>query len=204
LAASGQPVQATEHFLEAAAAAAATGHRTSEAALLHDLLRACGRNESSRLIEVASMTDSPLVHSRARHADARLGGDPRRLIESADGFLALGASLLAAEALSSAADAYRRAGDQRSATAASRRSTTLAAECEGTRTPDLVVTLSTSPLSEREREVARLAAAGLPSKEIAARLFLSLRTVNNHLQRVYVKLGVSSRADLTRVLEESP
>jgi DNA-binding CsgD family transcriptional regulator len=66
------------------------------------------------------------------------------------------------------------------------------------------VTTSTIPLSDREREVARLAAAGLPSKEIAARLFLSLRTVNNHLQRVYVKLGVSSRADLARALEGSP
>jgi DNA-binding CsgD family transcriptional regulator len=50
--------------------------------------------------------------------------------------------------------------------------------------------------------VARLAANGLPSKEIAARLFLSLRTVNNHLQRAYTKLGVTSRADLARALEE--
>jgi DNA-binding CsgD family transcriptional regulator len=204
LAASGQPVEATEHFLEAAASAAATGHRTSEAALLHDLLRACGRNESSRLTEVAGMTDSRLVHARAKHAEARLRGDPHRLVEAAEDFLDMGASLLAAEALASAADEYRRAGDQRSATAASRRSSALAAQCEGTRTPDLVVTTSTIPLSDREREVARLAAAGLPSKEIAARLFLSLRTVNNHLQRVYVKLGVSSRADLARALEGSP
>jgi DNA-binding CsgD family transcriptional regulator len=125
------------------------------------------------------------------------------LVAAADDFLALGAKLLAAETLSSAVDEHRRRGDQRSATAASRRSTALADECEGTRTPDLLVSGSASPLSEREREVARLAAAGLPSKEIAARLFLSLRTVNNHLQRVYTKLGVTSRADLDRALRGS-
>jgi DNA-binding CsgD family transcriptional regulator len=79
----------------------------------------------------------------------------------------------------------------------------LAEDCEGTRTPDLMVTSSTVPLSQREREVAGLAAEGLPSKEIAARLFVSLRTVNNHLQRVYTKLGVSSRADLARALKGS-
>jgi DNA-binding CsgD family transcriptional regulator len=204
LAASGRPVQAAEHFLAAAVSAAATGHRTSEASLLHDLLRACGRNESSRLTELAAMTDSPLVRARARHADARRQGDAEQLVEAADDFVALGAKLLAAEALSSAVDGYRRRGDQRSATAASRRSSALASECEGTRTPDLIATSSTSPLSEREREVARLAAAGLPSKEIADRLFLSLRTVNNHLQRVYTKLGVGSRADLARALKGSP
>ena len=104
LAASGQPVQAAEHFLGAAVSAAATGHRTFEASLLHDLLRACGRNESSRLAELATVTDSPLVHARARHAEARTHGSPDRLVEAADGFLALGAKLLAAEALSSAVD----------------------------------------------------------------------------------------------------
>ncbi len=40
----------------------------------------------------------------------------------------------------------------------------------------------------------------MASKEIAERLFLSVRTVNNHLQRVYTKLGVSSRAELAETL----
>jgi DNA-binding CsgD family transcriptional regulator len=171
--------------------------------MLHDLLRVSGRNESARLSGLAATTDSPLVWARARHAEARVGGDPRALLESAEGFLALGANLLAAEALSTAADRFRRAGDQRSGTAAARRASALAEECEETRTPDLLVTSSTVPLSHREREVASLAAEGLPSKEIAARLFVSLRTVNNHLQRVYTKLGVSSRADLARALKGS-
>jgi DNA-binding NarL/FixJ family response regulator len=51
-------------------------------------------------------------------------------------------------------------------------------------------------LSSREREIARLAVEGLTNRAIADKLVLSKRTVENHLQRVYTKLGVSSRVDL--------
>ncbi|MFG2412810.1 helix-turn-helix transcriptional regulator [Streptomyces goshikiensis] len=57
-----------------------------------------------------------------------------------------------------------------------------------------------SALSEREREVADLAAAGLRSRQIAERLFLSHRTVDSHLGSAYCKLGVSSRTALARAL----
>ncbi|MTV25042.1 response regulator transcription factor [Nitriliruptoraceae bacterium ZYF776] len=50
-------------------------------------------------------------------------------------------------------------------------------------------------LSEREAQVLQLVADGVSSKEIAARLFLSPKTVRNHLSRIYDKLGVSSRSD---------
>jgi len=56
------------------------------------------------------------------------------------------------------------------------------------------------PLSGREREIVMLAAAGIASKDIAERLYLSVRTVNNHLQHAYTKLGVSSRAGLAQAL----
>ncbi|MCS0605941.1 LuxR C-terminal-related transcriptional regulator, partial [Streptomyces sp. LP11] len=56
-------------------------------------------------------------------------------------------------------------------------------------------------LSDREREIAGLAATGLRSRQIAERLFLSPRTVDTHLARVYRKLGVSSRLALAQVLD---
>jgi DNA-binding CsgD family transcriptional regulator len=49
-------------------------------------------------------------------------------------------------------------------------------------------------LSAREREVMRLVVAGLSNEETAARLFLSVRTVERHLSNVYVKLRVAGKA----------
>jgi DNA-binding CsgD family transcriptional regulator len=57
------------------------------------------------------------------------------------------------------------------------------------------------PLSRREREIALLAIGGSSSREIAEQLSLSTRTVDNHLQRIYVKLGIPGRAHLAAALD---
>ncbi|WP_149264076.1 AAA family ATPase [Actinomadura sp. K4S16] len=54
-------------------------------------------------------------------------------------------------------------------------------------------------LTHQELQVVRLAAAGATNREIAARLYLSPRTVGNHLYRAYPKLGVRTRAELRRL-----
>ena len=59
---------------------------------------------------------------------------------------------------------------------------------------------STGELTPVERRVAELVAAGNTNREVAAALFLSIRTVEGHLSRVYGKLGVRSRVELTRKL----
>jgi DNA-binding NarL/FixJ family response regulator len=53
-------------------------------------------------------------------------------------------------------------------------------------------------LTPQETQVARLAAEGLSNGEIASRLFLSRRTIEYHLNKVYQKLGISSRRGLMR------
>jgi DNA-binding CsgD family transcriptional regulator len=55
-------------------------------------------------------------------------------------------------------------------------------------------------LTPREREIAKLAAAGLSNKQIAERLFLTHRTVAAHLYQVFPKLGITSRAALHAAL----
>ena len=59
-------------------------------------------------------------------------------------------------------------------------------------------------LTRREREVAELAARDLSSREIAEQLVLSARTVENHLQRAYEKLGVRGRGELRDALARGP
>ena len=52
-----------------------------------------------------------------------------------------------------------------------------------------------SRLTARETEVLRLAASGMSNKDIAAKLFLSLRTVKAHLTNIFNKMGVGSRTE---------
>ncbi len=63
---------------------------------------------------------------------------------------------------------------------------------------------SPEQLSATERQIAELAVSGLRNSEIAARLFLSAKTVEANLSRVYRKLGVRSRTELGRRLAAVP
>jgi DNA-binding CsgD family transcriptional regulator/tetratricopeptide (TPR) repeat protein len=74
-----------------------------------------------------------------------------------------------------------------------------APQAEGTRASG-----TSNDLTTQEAQVARLACAGLSNPEISTRLFISPRTVQYHLRKVFSKLGISSRGQLHRVLPGDP
>jgi DNA-binding CsgD family transcriptional regulator len=61
----------------------------------------------------------------------------------------------------------------------------------------LAGTTASGPLTARETEVLRLVSAGLTNRAIAARLYLSEKTVARHLSNIFAKLGLPSRAAAT-------
>ncbi|WP_147431928.1 LuxR C-terminal-related transcriptional regulator [Motilibacter peucedani] len=186
---------------EGAARAASAGDVSSERRLLHDRARLGEAGAvADRLEELRRPDGGPLADAYALHARALRDGDPTSLAEVAASFERLGCTLLAAEAWTSVAAALRRRGSAREGARAAVTAKALVERCEGAVTPALRAVDAVVPLTRREREVASLAATGLSSKDVADRLVLSVRTVDNHLQAVYAKLGVSSRADLARAL----
>lgn len=200
--ASGDMVGACRVLSEAAQDAVGSGHLTAASWLLHDIAR-LGQAAvvAERLNDLAKACDSELVTARASHARALMTSDPDALGQAADRLEAMGALLVAAEAAGAASQAAARAGFARRSSAFARRAAALAGRCEGVRTPGLVASHADVALTPRERDVAAMAAAGVASRDIAARLYLSVRTVNNHLQHVYAKLGVSSRQELLASLD---
>ena len=193
---------AGRHLLDdAVAAGRSVGDRVGESAALHDLARldAAGSVRDD-LAALALDMEGDLAAARASHAVALAAGDATGLQTASACFEALGALLFAAEAAADAAVALRRAGSTRSAAAQERQSASLAEHCEGALTPSLGGAGTRALLSPAERETAVLAAAGRSNKEIADQLYLSVRTVENRLQRVYEKLGVARRADLAQAL----
>jgi DNA-binding CsgD family transcriptional regulator len=126
--------------------------------------------------------------------------DAPGLDTACDAFEALGARLFAAEAANQASILYDREGLRRRASTATQRARSLAAHCEDAHTPALESGTELVTLTKREREVAKLAARRLTSREIGETLVVSTRTVENHLQRAYEKLGLSGRAGLAEAL----
>jgi DNA-binding CsgD family transcriptional regulator len=156
-----------------------------------------GYTDVERVRELGPMTGG-MGASLADYAIGRATNSAELISQASEHLIAAGCNLIAVGFAAHAADAWTARGDDRAAARWARRATEIAAGLE------LVsvfapVTIA-EPLSRREREVADLAVLGLSSREIGDRLFLSTRTVDNHLARAYGKLGVGGRAELADAL----
>ncbi|MGH2454646.1 MAG: AAA family ATPase [Candidatus Limnocylindria bacterium] len=172
---------------------------------LHDLARLGVTDQAvAPLEELATHCQGELVPSLAAHATALAEGSASALDRASRDFERLGSILFAAESSAEAAAAYRREGLTARAAASLSRAKTLAAQCEGARTPRLAELDVAEPLTRREKEVVSLAARRLTNREIARRLGISVRTVDNHLHRAYDKLDLSGRHELAEAFGPAP
>ena len=199
-AARGDVPAAVELALSTAAQARGCGQPGCELIALHDVARlGAPARVAARLPELAATVQGDLPSLFTGHVRALLAADGTALDRIAASFAALGANLLAAEAAATAARAHRRARRTGSAAASAARAAALAAVCEGARTPALTRLGEPAGLTRRELEIAQMAASGLPSRAIAARLVVAVRTVDNALGQVYAKLHIGGRDELAPI-----
>jgi DNA-binding CsgD family transcriptional regulator len=199
-AARGEMPTAVKLALDTADEARQRGQAGCELIALHDTARlGAPARVVARLAELAAVVQGDLASLFVGHVRALVAADGTVLDPVAASFAALGANLLAAEAAAEAACAHRRAGRTASAAASAARAAALAAACQGARTPALAGLDEPVGLTPRELEIARMAAGGLSSRAIAARLVVAVRTVDNALGQVYTKLCIGGRAELTSI-----
>ena len=193
----GEPHQARHLLEETIELSREIGDIVIQVTALHDLCRIGYADAAAHQLElIASNVDGYLVTTKVRHGVALASSDAADLDEVAAEFERMGANLLAAEAASDAAVAWRRTGDVQPSNRAARLAAAFSGRCEGAVTPALQALSARATLTPAERQVAVLAAAGRTTKTIAEELQLSTRTVSNYLQRAYQKLGINGRDEL--------
>ncbi|GAB1639689.1 LuxR C-terminal-related transcriptional regulator [Krasilnikovia sp. MM14-A1259] len=193
------------HRAQAEAALRSVGHRhqppgarTIAVYAAHALARIGCPDAGAELAgQLRPHVQGDLLQAKLAFATAAAGGDPERLCAAAESFARLGACPYAAESFGEAALRFTRTGHRRQATRCDNHAQANWQRCDQVRAPALVgAEPAVAPLTSREREIALLAARRLSSREIGERLHLSVRTVDNHLQSCYRKLGISGRSEL--------
>ncbi len=176
--------------------AAAAGRPLDAARFLHLIARleASAEDAASAAALVLEQAGShPDGAAVARHLAAWAAGDTAELEAVARAFALDGQRLLGAEA---AAQAGRcGAGERASALAGA-----LLAGCSDASTPAML-DVEAVLLSPRRRDAAALAMTGADGRSVAARLGVSVRTVENHLARVYRAVGVAGRQELAALFD---
>ncbi|MFJ3170797.1 LuxR C-terminal-related transcriptional regulator [Streptomyces roseus] len=201
----GDRAAAAAQALEVAERALAAGRSALALSALHLAARAGAAPRAAAVAEAAELPVRMADEVVLRHVLALAEGEGEALEGVCRQFDDLGMLPLAAEAAAQAAWAHQEAGNRRGARVAQAMSAELAARC-GAQPPVWAVPVdhrepgARTQLTDREREVVTLAVSQLSNQEIADRLVLSVRTVENHLYRAYGKLGVTARTELAPVL----
>lgn len=201
-AAAGQTSAAQTHAVHAAQQAQRSGMSAVEMRALHTAARFGDRAHAARLAELAKKLRTPMAEAVAAHAAGLVNHDGDALDSAAGRFAELGAVALAADAAAQAAREHARNGHHGRELESSTHAYWLASQGE-IRTPAVNAAAQPLPITDREREIAMLVAAGLSNRQIADRLCVSVRTIDGHLYRIYVKLHIERRDQLVDLISGS-
>lgn len=168
---------------------------------LHTAVRFGDRSHADRLAELAKTLDTPWSAAIAAQARGLAERDAELLSSAADKIAAMGALAMAADAAAQAACEYERSGQRGKQLEASTRTQSWARQGD-IHTPAVTKAAQPLPITGREREIAMLVAAGLPNRQIADRLSVSVRTIDGHLYRMFAKLGIERRDQLVQLFAE--
>jgi DNA-binding CsgD family transcriptional regulator len=195
----GQTMAAQTHAVRAAQIARQAGMYAVEMRALHTAVRFDDRSQTERLAELAKTLNTPLAAAIAEHAHGLAESDGDVLDAAANRFADMGAVALAADAAAQAAREHARTGKRGKELECSTRAHWLASQHE-IRTPAVRSVAQPLPITDREREIANLVAAGLSNRQIADELVVSVRTVEGHLYRIFAKLGIERREQLIHLV----
>jgi DNA-binding CsgD family transcriptional regulator len=185
--------------LAAAEAARSNGQFAPEVMCLQTATQFGERSCGPRLRELAAIVEGPRAGVAARFAEALHEDDGAELASVSAEFEDMGDLIAAVDAAAHAAIAYRHKDLRGSALGCSARAEALAEQC-GARTATLRKAAERLPLTDREREIVMLIGQGLSNRDIATRLTLSVRTVENHIYKAMAKTGTSNRDELAGLL----
>jgi DNA-binding NarL/FixJ family response regulator len=198
----GAVTEAITVLLSAAERSATNGRFAAEVICLQIATQFGDRSGASRLRELKSIVEGPRVGFAARFAVALRDGDAAELATVSKDFEAMGDLVAAVDAAAQAAMTYRDQDLRGSALGCVTRAEALAAQCGGADTPALRQAREPLPLTDREREIVMLLGQGLSNRDVAARLTLSVRTVEGHIYKAMNKTGTASREELAALLPE--
>ncbi|BBZ46138.1 LuxR C-terminal-related transcriptional regulator [Mycobacterium parmense] len=203
LAAGGRLADATSIVRAAREDARTREQPTHEVACLQAAAQWGDASGAARARELADILAFPLACAVARHTDSLATGDGEGLLKASADYRAIGDRAAAADVAAQAAVAFSRNQQRKRSLYAAAVAQELATECGGLCTPALRNPIG-QPLTDRQREIIELVAAGLSHKEIAERLVTSVRTVEGHVYRAYQRLGAGSREELVEMLRAGP
>jgi DNA-binding CsgD family transcriptional regulator len=196
----GAVTEAITVLLAAAERARATGRFAAEVLCLQTATQFGDHSGAPRLKELESIVEGPRAGLAAQFAAALRDDDAAGLSSVSEEFEQIGDLVAAVDAAAHAVVAYRRQDKRGSALGCSTRAGALAEQCGGATTWALRHAAEPLPLTDRERETVMLIGEGLSNREIAARLTLSIRTVESHIYRAMMKTGTTSRDELATLL----